>query len=141
MKKINFEEALKKILAEDTRYGEHAYHFVREALDFTVKLLAKPTEGPARHVSGVELLEGIRQYALQEFGPLAKTVLNRWGVRETADFGKIVFNLVGEGILGKTDEDDLADFVGGYSFEEAFEKPFRPTTPAQPAPADPQQRN
>ena len=125
MKKVNFTEALAKILREDTRYDEHAYYFLREALDFTIKLLAKPAGGTARHVSGGELLEGIRQYALQEYGPMAKTVLGRWGVRRCEDFGEIVFHLVEHGILGKTDQDRREDFAGGYDFDEAFRQPFR----------------
>lgn len=126
MRKISFEEALQKILKEDARYREQAYLFVREALDHTMRLLEKPTEGPGRHVSGGELLEGCRQYALKEFGPMAKTVLNRWGVARGEDFGEIVFNLVGKGILGKTDEDRIEDFSGGFDFEEAFRQPFQP---------------
>jgi uncharacterized repeat protein (TIGR04138 family) len=126
MKKVNFEEALEQILREDSRFDEHAYVFLREALDFTIKLLKKPEEGSARHVTGAELLEGIRQYALQEYGAMAKTVLNRWGVRRCEDFGEIVFNLVGKGILGRTEQDRKEDFAGGYDFEKAFSEPFRP---------------
>jgi uncharacterized repeat protein (TIGR04138 family) len=126
MKKVNFEEALEQILREDPRYDEHAYLFLREALDFTIKLLKKPEEGPARHVTGAELLEGIRQYALQEYGPMARTVLGRWGIRRCEDFGEIVFNLVGKGILGRTEQDRKEDFAGGYDFEKAFSEPFRP---------------
>ena len=126
MKKINFNEALGQILKADPRYDEHAYLFLREALDFTLKMLAKPEGGKMRHVSGAELLEGIRQYALQEFGPMAKTVLNQWGVNRCEDFGEIVFNLVEKGILGKTEQDKREDFAGGYDFNEAFRQPFRP---------------
>ena len=126
MKKPNFSEAVAGIVRQDSRYDEQAYHFLREALDFTIKLLNKPAEGPGRHVRGEELLEGIRQYALQEFGPLALTVLHKWGVRECQDFGHLVFNMVARGVLGKTEDDKLEDFSGGYSFEEAFRKPFYP---------------
>jgi uncharacterized repeat protein (TIGR04138 family) len=127
MRKLTFSQALEQILKEDRRYDEQAYYFVREALDFTIKLLEKPPKGQGRHVSGPELLEGIRQYALQEYGPMAITVLAKWGVRCCADFGVIVFNLVNKGILGKTDQDKLEDFAGGYDFTEAFLQPFRPT--------------
>lgn len=126
MKKLGFQEALAQIADEDARYAEPAYHFMREALDHTIKALEKPVEGPGRHVSGAELLEGIRQYALKEYGPLALTVLNGWGVRRCEDFGEIVFNMVGKGILGKTEEDRKEDFAGGYDFETAFRRPFRP---------------
>lgn len=128
MKKPNFSDAVSAIVRDDPRYDEQAYHFLREALDFTIKLLNKPAEGPGRHVRGEELLEGIRQYALQEYGPMALRVLHHWGLRESLDFGHLVFNMVGRGVLGKTEEDKLEDFAGGYSFEEAFVKPFQPRT-------------
>ncbi len=135
MKKVGFNEALTQILAEDRRYDEQAYFFLREALDFTIKLLAKPAEGKARHVSGGELLEGIREYALREFGPMTRTVLSRWGIHRCEDFGHIVFNLVEKGVLGKTEEDRLEDFAGGYDFDEAFRQPFRPAKKPAARPA------
>lgn len=134
MKKLSFQEALDQIVNEDPRYDEQAYHFMREALDFTIKLLEKPAEGPGRHVTGGELLEGIRQYALKEYGPIAMTVLSRWGVSRCEHFGDIVFNMVGKGILGKNEEDRREDFAGGYEFDTAFRKPFRPRS-AQPSSA------
>lgn len=140
MKKVGFNEALNLILAEDPRYQPYAYHFIREALDFSIKHFAKPLDGPGRHVSGTELLEGIRRFALQEYGPMAMTVLRHWGINETADFGHLVFNLVEKGVLGKTEEDTLEDFLDGYDFDDVFRKPFRPqaSTPAeQPALQDP----
>ena len=133
MKQTDFNEALRKILEHDTRYAPEAYLFLREALDFTMKLLKKPDKGPSRHVSGAELLDGIRQFALQEYGPLALRVLQHWGVKRCEDFGEIVFNLVESGALGKTEEDHREDFAGGYDFERAFGAPFRPEAPAAPA--------
>ena len=124
MKTPNTDDFLEPILNRDTRYTAGAYFFVREALDHTVRNLDKP-----RHVSGQELLGGIRDYALGEFGPLTKRVLLEWGIHECIDFGNIVFNLVNEGLLGKTDQDSIEDFMGGYDFTEAFEAPFRPQTP------------
>lgn len=126
MKKVGFNEALNQILEEDSRYQLAAYHFIREGLDFAIKHFSKPVEGPGRHVSGTELLEGIRRFALQEYGPLTKTVLAHWGITQTGDFGHLVFNLVEKGVLGKTDEDRLEDFMNGYDFDDAFRKPFRP---------------
>jgi len=123
---LSFEEAVARIARKDPRYAEDAYVFLREALDFTVKLLEKPVQGPQRHVSGQELLEGIRQYALREYGQMALRVLAHWGVRRTEDFGEIVFNLVETGVLGRTESDQRADFAGGYDFAEAFRAPFRP---------------
>ena len=131
MKKISYNEALSQIVREDPRYDEHAYLFIREALDHTIQTLDKPTEGPGRHVTGRELLEGIREYALQEFGPMARRVLAHWGVHTCEDFGEIVFNLVNKGILGKTENDQKDDFSGGYDFNESFVQPFLPKTPKQ----------
>jgi len=124
MKTPNPEDLLEPILKRDPRYAAEAYFFVREALDHVVRQLEAP-----RHVSGQELLDGIRKYALSEFGPVAKRVLSEWGVNECIDFGHIVFNLVNEGLLGKTDEDSIDDFANGYDFAEAFLKPFQPLEP------------
>ena len=131
MNKISFSEALTRIVADDPRYDQHAYLFIREALDFTIQKLEKPVSGPKRHVSGTELLEGIRAYALQEFGPMAHRVLNHWGIFCCEDFGEMVFNMVDKGILGKTERDHKDDFKTGYNFEKAFITPFKPA--ASPA--------
>ena len=121
-------ELLEPVLKKDDRYKPDAYVFVREGLDHTVKQLDQ-----LRHVSGQELLEGMREYALKEYGPVAKRVLGEWGITECIDFGNIVFNLVDEGLLGKTEEDSIEDFMGGYDFHEAFILPFRPKkTAAKP---------
>ena len=127
MQKTNFKEALEELLEKDARYDEHAYYFIREALDYTIKMYDKPTEGTGRHVSGNELLQGIRRFTLEQFGPMSFTVLKKWGVHSTTDFGHIVFNLVRSGILGKTDDDTIEDFAEGYDFEDAFRKPFMPS--------------
>jgi uncharacterized repeat protein (TIGR04138 family) len=129
MEKLNFSDALDQILQEDKRYDRDAYQFVREGLDFTLKMLKKTAHGSNRHVSGPELLEGLRRYALDQFGPMAKTVLDYWGVRECSDFGELVFNMVEKGILGKSEQDQRGDFKAGYDFEEAFVKPYLPATP------------
>jgi len=126
MHEVSFEEALGKIRAKDPRYQRDAYLFVREALDHTQKTIGKDARGRIRHVTGQELLRGIQEYALQQFGPMTQTVLEEWGVRRCEDFGEIVFNMVEVGWLAKTDKDNRADFQGGYDFEEAFRKPFLP---------------
>ena len=123
MKHPNTEEIFQGILDRDPRYTAEAYTFVRAGLDHTVRRLEKP-----RHISGQELLDGIREFALSEFGPMAKTVLNGWGIQRTEDVGEIVFNMVETGLLGKTEKDSRADFADGYDFDEAFCKPFRPAS-------------
>jgi uncharacterized repeat protein (TIGR04138 family) len=126
MQEVSFEEALAEISAKDPRYQRDAYLFVREALDHTQKAMAKDTRGRVRHITGKELLAGIRDYALQQYGPMAKMLLEEWGVRRCEDFGEIVFNMVEVGWLAKTKTDSRADFQGGYDFDEAFCKPFLP---------------
>ncbi len=126
MRREEIEEKLEQILRDDDRYAREAYDFVGEALEFTMQLLKKPDKGPDRHVSGQELLDGVRQFALKQYGPMTKEVLAHWGVRRCEDFGEIVFNLVEKQVLGKTDKDTRADFASGYDFDDAFVKPFAP---------------
>lgn len=126
MQEVNFDEALDKILAANPRYARDAYHFLRESLDFTQKLISKENKGKVRHVTGQELLEGIRQHALQQFGPMTVTVFAEWGVTNCKDFGEMVFNMVESSLLAKTEKDSRDDFQAGYDFTDAFEKPFWP---------------
>ena len=126
MQEVNFDEALDGILAKDPRYTRDAYHFLREALDFTQKLIGKENKGQVRHVTGQELLDGIRQFALQQFGPMTMTVFEEWGINQCRDFGEMVFNMVENSLLAKTEKDTREDFQDGYDFTEAFRKPFWP---------------
>jgi len=126
MQKIEFAEALDSILAVDPRYHREAYIFLRDALDFTIKQKKKNKETASNHVSGPELLEGVRQFALKEFGPMLVTVFEFWGVQRCEDIGEMVFNLIRLGVFGKTERDAIEDFGGGYSFKEAFIDPFGP---------------
>ena len=134
MHKQDFATVLEEILRHDPRYDRDAYHFVREGLDFTVKSMKKHQQSTPghRHVSGQELLDGIRRFALEQFGPMTKTVFDHWGIRRCEDFGEIVFNMVEKGVLGKTEQDSRADFKGGYDFDEAFVKPYRPAPHPKP---------
>ena len=126
----DFAEIVGLICKEDTRFDRKAYDFIRLGLDHTVKELKnKETSSRAarsRHVSGPELLEGLRVYALEQFGPLTKTVLESWGIRRCADFGDIVFNLIEYNVFSKTENDRKEDFSDLYTFEDAFVKPFLP---------------
>jgi uncharacterized repeat protein (TIGR04138 family) len=124
---INFDEEMEKIVLKDGRYPREAYLFVREALDHTQSMFGKPSKDDApRHVSGQQLLAGIREFALQHYGPMVMTVLQEWGISRCEDFGEIVFNMVENSLLAKTDQDSREDFKDGYDFEEAFRKPFLP---------------
>ncbi len=108
-------EKIKKLIDSNSRYKFEAYSFVMAGLHFTMSSLPKP-----RHVSGQEFCEGIKRYAMDQFGPLAQTVLEYWGIKETLDFGKIVFALVEAGLMRKTEEDSLDDFKNVYDFKTAF---------------------
>jgi uncharacterized repeat protein (TIGR04138 family) len=123
----DFNAVVSLILREDTRYDRGAYFFLREALDYTVKKQAKaPRAGRTRHVDGPTLCEGIREFALQQYGPMAATLLAEWGLKETADFGEIVYNLVDYNVFGVQETDRKEDFAGVYDFDTAFAAPFRP---------------
>src|SRR5437773_9512380 len=114
MHEIAFDQIVDEIAQRDARYAHAAYRFVREALDHTQKLLGRSGKEEIHHVTGQELLEGIRAYALQQYGPMTLTVLNEWGVRHCEDFGEIVFTMVDASILAKTDIDTRQDFKNGY---------------------------
>lgn len=108
-------ESLKKILKQDSRYKIQAYAFVLGALETARKLTGKD-----KHVSGIELLQGVKVLAQKEYGIMAKTVLEAWGVKTTDDIGEIVFNLIDAKVLSKTDEDSKDDFHNVYDFEKVF---------------------
>ena len=110
---------LDRIIAGDPQYRVQAYLFIIDALEFTMSRL-----GRRGHVSGEELLDGIRDLAKREFGPTAKMVFESWGVSSTEDFGEIVFRLVESGLLGKTEDDSIEDFMEVYDFGEVFEKGY-----------------
>ena len=129
MQKIGFAEALDAIISSDARYAREAYVFLRDALDFTTKQQKKVKGTTVRHVAGPELLDGVRNYALKEFGPMVVTVFSYWGIRASEDIGHMVFNLIDAGIFGKTEEDSLEDFKDVYDFQDAFVKPFAPANP------------
>ena len=130
MQDLEFSEIVDLICKEDDRFDRKAYTFVRLALDSTFKELKKKQPErtqKSQHVSGAELLQGIRAHALEQYGPLAKTVLNAWGVKRCTDFGDIVFNLIEYNVFSKTENDRREDFADIYDFEEAFVKPFVPS--------------
>ena len=109
---------------EATGFPPQAFNFVREGLEHTVKLVHGSGEGKgedeSRHVSGQQLCMGLRSFAVKQYGLLARTVLRSWNVHSTADFGKMVFAMIDAGLMRKTDEDQLEDFVAVFDFDEAF---------------------
>jgi uncharacterized repeat protein (TIGR04138 family) len=121
------EKSIEEIVDDLGVYSADAYRFVQEALSFAVQKVhgegADPEKG--RHISGQQLCEGLREYATARWGMLARTVLNRWGISSTMDFGRIVFALIEHGVLQKTDEDAIDDFRNVYDFRTAFEAKYR----------------
>jgi uncharacterized repeat protein (TIGR04138 family) len=116
---------LTDLIARDPRYKPAAYEFLFEALEVTRCRLAKQRGGKVRHVTARELLEGVRLHAVQQFGLLAKTVFNQWGLYSTSDFGEMVFNLIESGEMEKTEEDSRTDFDGVFGFDEAFDRDYK----------------
>ena len=109
-------QKIEGILEKESKYKFEAYSFVMAGLHYTVSRLSVP-----RHVSGRELCGGLRDYALEQFGPMARTVLEYWGIQSTVDFGKIVFLLIEAELLKKTEEDSIHDFENIYDFNQAFQ--------------------
>ncbi|MEM1211248.1 MAG: Minf_1886 family protein [Planctomycetota bacterium] len=131
-------KVLRKLAAE-SGYPVDAYHFVQRGLDFTVRSIhgeldddddldlpdlpedvGDASEHP-RHVTGKQLCQGLRSYAIQEYGLLARPVLGRWRVRSCEDFGRMVFAMVDHGLMHKTDHDTIEDFKGVFDFASAFD--------------------
>jgi uncharacterized repeat protein (TIGR04138 family) len=119
-----------ELLQQDQRYHIEAYQFVREALSYAQDILKVPAPtGEERaegehHVTGQQLCEAIRQYALEQFGFMSKTVLNSWGVFKTDDFGEIVYNLIRIKHMKKSESDRREDFNNVYDFATGFEPIF-----------------
>ena len=129
------EHPLAELLRRDRRYHRDAYFFVFEALRFAQEQLglggmrSPDAEGEEeRHITGQQLCEAIRQYAIQQYGMLAKNVLNEWGVHATSDFGEIVFNLIEIGQMKKTASDRREDFDNVFDFDDGLHDAFLPIT-------------
>ena len=107
------------------RYHHNAYQFVFAALRYTQESMERSGDEGDSHISGQQLLEGIRKFALRQFGPMTLTVFRHWGIRTTDDFGRIVFELIERGEMRKTERDELNDFFDLYDFEEVFDREYR----------------
>jgi len=118
--KKNFYQAIEELCQKDNRYKADAYEFVMQSLHFTQDRLKRET-----HVTGRELAEGIKELVVEQYGPMAKIVLNHWGITKTMDFGKIVFNMIDEKLLSKTESDSIEDFKDVYDFDSAFSNVLR----------------
>ena len=127
MEKVQFDVAVKTITSRDRRYQSDGYHFLKDALDHTIKTLRKDELIEHRHVSGPELLDGVVEHALAKFGPMAVAVIESWGIREGEDIGAIVFNLIEAGAFGRSEEDSPSDFCGVMKLQDELQAPYRPT--------------
>lgn len=119
------------LLEQDKRYKLDAYQFVRDALDYAQTVIQMPTQDTGessssveRHITGQQLCEAIRLYAVEQYGLLAKAVLNSWGIYNTGDFGEIVYNLIRIKQMKKSKTDRREDFDNVYEFDGAFEPDF-----------------
>lgn len=115
-------EVIETVARERARFSSEAYVFTYEALGFVLARRAR--EGLKGHITGQELLEGIRDFARKCFGYLGRTVFESWGLTKSSDFGDIVFDLVEKDVLSKQESDTKSDFEGGFAFAEAFEESF-----------------
>jgi uncharacterized repeat protein (TIGR04138 family) len=113
------DELFTALRARNPRYADAAYVFVMAALNHVLERLPEP-----RHISGREMAGGVRDLAVERFGPMARTVLEHWGIERTADVGEVVFALVESGVLIKQEEDSPADFDNVFDFDEAFQDPY-----------------
>lgn len=120
--KKNVEDIIYEIIEEKRSYKREAYYFVMAALDYYLDKIKE-----RRHVTGQELLLGISEYAKNEFGPMVLTVFSHWGIKNTADFGHIVYHLIERGLLSKQADDQLADFENVYDLEKEFRFDFKDT--------------
>jgi uncharacterized repeat protein (TIGR04138 family) len=140
MQPVHFDQVLDAVLAADSRYPREGYHFVREVLDHTQRRVHEVRNPDLatdnRHITGRQLLEGLREVALAQFGPMAFHVLSSWGIRRSEDVGEMVFNLVdhGQGMFNKTEQDSREAFRDAFDFEEVFRQPFLPVKPGQVRP-------
>jgi uncharacterized repeat protein (TIGR04138 family) len=131
MQPTQFTDAVEAINSKQESYDSGAYYFLKDALDFTVRRAMESNDGKHRHVAASELLIGFRDFAIQEFGPMASTMMTEWGVTTCSDIGSMVFELIEEGVFGKQDSDTREDFSEIFPLIESLEAPFSPSK--QPA--------
>ncbi|MFA7175161.1 MAG: Minf_1886 family protein [Kiritimatiellia bacterium] len=124
---IELHQKINEICKKDRRFSVNAYFFILDALRVSAREIRKKDADHSRHLSGQELSQGIKQYAIKCFGCMSYTVMELWGIKKTADFGAIVYNLIEVGLLGKSGDDSIDDFNDIFDFNSAFLKPFQPS--------------
>jgi uncharacterized repeat protein (TIGR04138 family) len=131
--------AIEQTAATRFKFHSDAYRFVFEALHHTQQKLKRPVahdlDDDRAHITGPELLHGIRELALERYGLLARNVFSHWGIKSTGDFGRIVFELIDRGEMRKTERDQLSDFIDVYDFDEALDHDYKIDISKQPGPS------
>jgi uncharacterized repeat protein (TIGR04138 family) len=121
------EDPLRDLALKDGRYSPEAFRFLFESLDWAQRLAGKENaQGADRHITGQELLAGMREHAKHAFGPLAAQVWRAWGVARNRDWGEVVFLLVDARMLARRDTDTREDFADETDFEREFVTSYRP---------------
>lgn len=127
MQGFDYQQALEGILEKDQRYQAGAYELVREALEYTLDGMEQDeVDTRGQHVTGQQLLLGVRDYALEQYGPMVLTVFEEWGLKRCEDIGEVVYNLIESKLFGKNEQDRREDFSAIYDFDKVFREPFLP---------------
>ena len=121
-----YSKIISQIVEEDPRFPKDAYFFMQDAVSYTLESINKGKKKTYKHITGKQLADGIRNYALEQFGPLAMDVLEEWGITCTRDFGTIVFNMIKYNVLSARKEDSITDFDDVYDFYQEFMACFLP---------------
>lgn len=130
-------DPVRQLALSDGRFAPEAFVFLLESLDTAVKIAGRDeATGAERHVSGRELLEGMRVHATKIFGPMAAHVWRSWGIRETLDWGRVVFLLVDKGLLNRQESDTIDDFADGFDFDQVFVQDYEPELPLELGPEE-----
>lgn len=121
-----FIKTVNDIIVEDPRFDAEAYNFISNAVVYTSQKVKDEESNMQRHISGQELLEGIKDFAVEEYGPIAPEVLRHWGLTDSKSIGEVVFNMVNKNLLGSTNEDSIDDFIDSYDIDQKFSERFKP---------------
>ena len=126
MKNDNLSVTIKRIIENDSRFHPDAYIFINDAVKFTIDNINMRADRSNRHISGKELLDGIKDFAMSKFGPMSYEVLSSWGLEDSLSIGYVVFNMVDYKLLGKSNNDSITDFDNSYNLREELSSPFLP---------------
>ena len=123
------------LLESDRRFALETYRFMQEALEYAVcvgatedsetdddDVFASDDEG---HVTGQDLCYAVAEYAVREYGYLAKDVLAQLGLRKTSDIGDVVYNMIRFGFMTKSDRDRREDFDDVFDLGEELKRLFK----------------